>query len=223
MNLKFSKNYVYLFGFVGIILYVILIGFAMLAYPGGIRDNPLIEGYSFWGNTFSDLGRTTAWNGENNLISMILFTFAYAIHIITLIPFYFKFMKIFSESGLEVKTSKIGSYFGIISSIAFVGILFTPADILNSVHWIFVFIGYPSLLIMGIFYSITLYLSAQFSKKFVYIFIVIFIVYLISLLIGLIGMSFSRNIMVIGQKIMRLALLLDFSLLIYGAWKIKEF
>ncbi|MFW9829793.1 MAG: hypothetical protein ACFFEY_19625 [Candidatus Thorarchaeota archaeon] len=223
MNLKFSENYVYLFGFMGIILYVILIGFAMLAYPGGIRENPSIDGYSFWGNTFSDLGRITAWNGENNLISMILFTFAYGIHIITLIPFYLKFMKIFSKSGLKGKTSKIGSYFGIISSIAFVGILFTPSDILNTIHWIFVFIGYPSLLIMGIFYSITLYFSNQFSKKFAYIFIVIIIFYSISLLIGLIGMSFSRNIMIIGQKIMRLALLLDFSLLIYGAWKIKEF
>jgi len=29
-------------------------------YPGGTRDNSAIQAYSFWDNTFSDLGRITA-------------------------------------------------------------------------------------------------------------------------------------------------------------------
>ncbi len=194
----------------------------MVTYPGGIRDNPSILGYSFWENTFSDLGRITAWNGESNIISMILFTFAFGIQVISIIPFYLKFLNIFLEGKLELKVSKIGSYFGIISSIALIGVLFTPADILNGPHWIFVFIGYPSILVMGICYSTVLLLSDKFTKAFAYIFSTIFVLIFVSLLVGLIGMSFSRTIMVIGQKIMTFALLFNFSFLIYGAWKVKE-
>jgi len=132
---------------------------------------------------------------------MILFTLAYGTQVITMIPFYIRFMHIFTEEGnIELKFSKIGSYFGIISSIAFIGILFTPADLLNGPHWVFVFIGYPSILLMGIFYSIALILSDRFSKIFACIFSGVYIIYFIALLVGLIGISFSRTIMVIGKK-----------------------
>ncbi len=222
MDLKISDRNVYLMAFFGIIMYVILIVIAMFSYPGGTRDNSLIPIYSFWDNTFSDLGRVTAWNGESNLVSMILFTLAYGIQVISMIPFYIRFMNIFSEGNIERKFSKIGSYFGIISSIAFIGILFTPADLLNGPHWFFVFIGYPSILVMGIFYSIVLILNDRFSKIFAYIFTGVYIIYFVALLVGLIGISFSRTIMVIGQKILTFALLVDFSILIYSVWNLKE-
>jgi hypothetical protein len=194
----------------------------MFFYPGGIRDNLSIQGYSFWGNTFSDLGRTIAWNGETNLISMILFTFAFGIQVISVIPFYLKFMSIFQEIQLEKKVSKIGSYFGIISSIAFIGVLCTPADILNGPHWIFVFLGYPSVLIMGICYSVVLILSDKFTKPFAFIYTVLILIFFVSLLVGLIGISFSRTIMVIGQKILTFSLLIAFLFLIYGVWKLQN-
>ncbi len=222
MNLKISNKKVYLLAFIGIILYIVLIAIAMLTYPGGMRDNTSIVGYSFWGNTFSDLGRITAWNGDPNPISMTLFSFAYGIHAITMILFYLVFMHKFEVGKLESKTGKIGSCFGVLSSIAIIGIIFTPADILNVPHWIFVYIGYPSLFLMGLFYSITLFLSDKFSKNFGYIFTMLFIIFFVALLVGLIGISASRTIMVIGQKIMRIALLIDLSILIYGVWKLEE-
>jgi hypothetical protein len=222
MDLNISYKKVNLLAIIGILLHILLITIAMFTYPGGMRDNPAIQGYSFWGNTFSDLGRTRAWNGESNLISMILFTLAYGTQIITIIPFYLKFIRIFLESKIEMKISKIGSYFGITSSVAFIGILFTPADILNEAHWVFVFIGYPSILIMGVCYSVTIILSDKFNKMIKYVFTAIFIIFFIALLVGLIGVSFNRTIMVIGQKIMTFALLIDFSILIYSAWNLHE-
>ena len=78
----------------GIILYVVFIGIAMIFYAGGSKDIPSSIGYSFWMNTFSDLGRTTAWNGLPNTISMILFSFAYGIHVITMVPYYLLFYAI---------------------------------------------------------------------------------------------------------------------------------
>ena len=145
MNIKLSNKKVYLLAFMGIISYIILIAIAMLAYPGGIRDNTSLVGYTFWGNTFSDLGRVTAWNGDPNPTSMTLFSFAYGINAITMVLFYLVFIHKFDGEDLSAKTSKIGSWFGIISSIAIIGIIFSPADILNGPHWIFVYIGYPSI------------------------------------------------------------------------------
>ena len=174
------------------------------------------------GNTFSDLGRVTAWNGDPNPISMTFFSFAYEINAITMILFYLVFMHKFDGEDLPAKTSKIGSWFGIISSIAIIGILFTPADILNGPHWIFVYIGYPSIFLMGVFYSITLFISDKFSRSFGLIFALLFIIFFIALLVGLIGITVSRTIMVIGQKIMRIVLLIDLSILIYGAWRLEE-
>ena len=92
MNLKLSNKRVYLLALAGIILYLVLIVIAMFTYPGGTKDDISIVGYSFWGNTFSDLGRVTAWNGDPNPISMTLFSFAYGIRAITIIFFYLVFI-----------------------------------------------------------------------------------------------------------------------------------
>jgi hypothetical protein len=222
MEMKLSEKKVLILAFVGIGIFFVLIVIAMFFYPGGIRDNLSIQGYSFWGNTFSDLGRTIAWNGDSNLISMILFTFAFGVQIISIIPFYVKFMQVFQEIELERKVSKIGSYFGIISSIAFIGVLCTPADILNGPHWIFVFIAYPSVFIMGFSYSVVLFINDKFTRTFALIYTILHLIFFLSLLIGLVGISFSRTIMVIGQKILTFSLLIDFLLLIYGTWKLKN-
>jgi hypothetical protein len=222
MKLKFSNELVCLFAFIGIILFIMFIVSAMFFYPGGIKDDPSITGYSFWGNTFSDLGRTIAWNGDSNLVSMILFSLAYGLHAITMVPFYFLFSNIFRNNDLEKKVSKIGLFFGILSSIAIIGIIFTPADILYVGHWIFVYIGYPSLLFLGISNSIILFLNKKFTRIFAYAFIVLILIFFVALLTGLIGITASRTIMVIAQKIMRIAILASFSILIYATWKYKS-
>lgn len=221
MILKIPHKRVYLLAITGIFLYIILIVIAMFYYPGGIMDDQMTRGYSFWENTISDLGRVKAWNDQSNITSMLLFSFANGIHIFTMIPFYMVFMSIFEDRNLEHKTSTIGSYFGILTSIAFIGILFTPADVLNTLHWFFAYIIYSSTLFMGIFYSITLFFSDNFTKKFACIFTMLFIIYFIALLVGLIGIIYSRTIMVIGQKIMTFVLLIDFSILICRIWKLE--
>ena len=48
MNIKLSYKKVYLLAFMGIVSYIILIAIAMLTYPGGIKDNTSIVGYTFW-------------------------------------------------------------------------------------------------------------------------------------------------------------------------------
>ena len=221
MKLKFSNRIVCLLAFIGIVSFIAFIVTAMLFYPGGIKDDPTITGYSFWGNTFSDLGRTIAWNGEKNLVSMILFSLAYGLHAILMIPFYFMFSNFFNNNNIEIKVGRIGLFFGILSSIAIIGIIFTPADILYVGHWIFVYIGYPSILLMGISYSVLLFLNGNFNKRYAYTFSILILIFFVALLTGLIGITVSRTIMVIAQKIMRIAILVSFSILIYSSWKFK--
>ena len=52
-------------GYVGIFLFVILNFISMVIYPGGTIIEPETKGYSFFYNFLSNLGESTAKNGED--------------------------------------------------------------------------------------------------------------------------------------------------------------
>ena len=54
-------------GYVGIFLFVILNFISMVIYPGGTIIEPETKGYSFFYNFLSNLGESTAKNGEDNI------------------------------------------------------------------------------------------------------------------------------------------------------------
>ena len=60
-------------GYVGIFLFVILNFISMVIYPGGTIIEPETKGYSFFYNFLSNLGESTAKNGEDNIVSAYLF------------------------------------------------------------------------------------------------------------------------------------------------------
>ncbi len=53
----------------GVIAFVLLSAAAMVWYPGGTIWRPDREGYSFWTNSFSDLGRQVTYDGQLNTAS----------------------------------------------------------------------------------------------------------------------------------------------------------
>ena len=55
------------------ILFFILTGIAMIAYPGGSLIDKASIHYNFFDNFFSDLGSTVTASGKKNTISNILF------------------------------------------------------------------------------------------------------------------------------------------------------
>ncbi|MCB0727716.1 MAG: hypothetical protein KDD00_09645, partial [Ignavibacteriae bacterium] len=55
------------------ILFIILTGLAMIAYPGGSLFDKASIHYNFSENFFSDLGATVTVSGKRNTISNILF------------------------------------------------------------------------------------------------------------------------------------------------------
>ena len=59
-------------GYVGIFLFVILNFISMVIYPGGTIIEPETKGYSFFYNFLSNLGESTAKNGEDNIVSSLI-------------------------------------------------------------------------------------------------------------------------------------------------------
>jgi len=194
----------------------------MALYTGGTRDNPAIPWYSFWGNTISDSGRFVAWSGLSNTLSMVLLSLSLIINGVFYIPFYLLVSNSLNEGKLEKLSSKIGAIFGILFSISYIGIAFTPADILYIYHMIFVFIGYISSFLNGVFFTIAFYKNKEFSNKYALMFGIYTIFYFISILLGLIGLLIDRNLMILFQKLGTFATLVAFLIIGYGFWKFNK-
>jgi hypothetical membrane protein len=219
MKLGNREKKAYLFSLIGCIQYIILIFIAMLFYTGGTEDNPKVPGYSFWGNSLSDLGRTVAYSGHLNTTSMIIFSITLIIWAISIIPFFIALRGLFLQEKLQKQLTFIGLIFGIITGISLIGIAFTPDDILDNFHMIFVYIGYTSLFIAGLLYSIAMYLNKEFPRTFMYLFIIFTVVHFITSMMGLVGLASALTLMVIGQKIGRYTTVICFAIVSYGMWK----
>ena len=222
MNIENWKLKAYLFNIFGCLQYIILIFVAMLIYTGGTEDNPNSVGYSFWGNSLSDLGRTVAYSGQINTISMVIFSITLTIWAISIIPFFIVLPNLADKRKVEKKLSKIGTLFAIIAAISLIGIAFTPDDILDGPHMIFVYIGYTSLVLVGIFYSIAFYRNEKIPKIYVYLFIIFTVVHFTTSIMGLVGLASARTLMVIAQKIGRYTTVVCFALIGYGLWKMEK-
>lgn len=114
----------------------------MVFYRGGTYVDPSSEGYIFWHNYFSDLGRIVAHSGQINLVSFYLFTITLSIWGSTQILFYIVFPFLFKDKSRLKKLSGISSILGIISGISYIGIAFTPSDVAGRFHDFFVVIGF---------------------------------------------------------------------------------
>jgi len=216
MNLEKWKKIAATCEFLGNSLFFILIFIAMFFYTGGTMDNPLAPGYTFWGNTISDLGRIISYNGGFNIVSMVLFTIAIALLASLSIPFYIIFPKLFSMNTFESIFAKIGSLLGYITIIGWIGVIFTPADIFHDIHWLFAYVIYIAFFFSGLFYTISLFLNKSISKTYAIIFALYCIVHFISLMVIIIGLPLGRTYLVVGQKIVHISSTISYIILSYG-------
>ena len=206
----------------GQVLFVILVSLAMIFYAGGTRDNPGLLGYSFWGNTISDSGRTIAWSGVINITSMVFLSTALIVFAIFFIPFYLILSKLFSEGKIEKYASKIGFVLGVIFSLAYIGIAFTPADILYTPHMIFVLIGYICAFVMSVCFTIAFFKNKEFSNIYSIIFALFTIFYFVTQIIAIVGLASDRNLMVLMQKLGTYVSIGVFFIIGYGIWKFEK-
>ena len=219
MNLVKWKRIAGISEIVGYVLFSLLLFIAMFFYAGGTMDNPSTPGYSFWGNTISDLGRVFTYNGGFNIISMILFTIALASIAVLSIPLYVVFPKLFSTKRIESICARIGSLLGYITTIGWIGVIFVPADIANAPHWIFAYVLYIALFFSGAFYTISLFLNQKISKVYAIIFTAYCIILFASLMVIIIGTPVARIYLVVAQKIAHISSIISYIILGYGILK----
>lgn len=218
-NLRWSSYLI----MIGCVQFIILSTIAMFFYQGGTYIDSSTISYVFWGNYFSDLGRIVAHSGVSNTVSFILFLIALSLLGITQIPFYISFPRFFKTSKRLKRLSIMGSIFGIINSILYVGIAFTPTDVISFLHEIFVVIAFSSIFFSYMVYSLVIYKDKNYPNFFALILCVsavIIGVYAISIVLAQsITTPVGLFIHVFGQKIMIYTILLCGIIQGYGALK----
>jgi hypothetical protein len=227
MNFKTLKNWK-LLSCIGIIFaglqFVTLTIIAMFFYTGGTNVDPNSVGYNFWFNFFSDLGRITAYNGNFNTISQVLFTIALTLVGIFLIPFLITLSTVYiKKSNWQKIISIIASIIGIFSAICFIGIAFTPADLNTGLHGNFVRFAFLSILIVVILYSVLLLKDLDYSNTYAAVFVIssIFLSYLV--IIQILNLAYDTPaglaLRVVSQKVVVYFSIVSFSIQGYGFLK----
>ena len=103
----------------------------MFFYGGGTSWNKSAEGYTFWHNVLSDLGRTISYSGLPNNVSSPMFNLALSFFGICIIVIYLSMGKDFLRPYWLMLAILIG---GIISGTGVVIIGFAPDDVLPDYH-----------------------------------------------------------------------------------------
>ena len=138
------------FPLIALSLFTSFIVIGIIKYPGSTYlDNSTI-GYYFFKNFLSDLGRTVTFNGVTNFYSSFFFNNALCIAGLLFSVFYYFLPKFFQQENF-FKISIIGSTFGILSCLCFIGTGLTPADLNLDAHIFFsnylFYLSFPATLI----------------------------------------------------------------------------
>jgi hypothetical protein len=195
---------IYLIIAVGCALFVVLTFIAMLTYAGGSVDNHAAHGYSFTHSFLSNLGMVTALSGEPNWVSAVLFFLSLSIAGVCLVIFFFIFPRLFQSNRIQQVLCLIGSTFGVLAGISFVGIAFTPADIARPAHVQFVMWAFRLFPLAVLFYVPVLFMDKSYPKVYAWVFAVFCLMLIGYYLLITQGPDFTSPeglvIQVVGQK-----------------------
>lgn len=115
----------------GVVQFVACCGLAMARYPGGTLIEPNAEGYKFYENFLSDLGRTRAWGGEDNAASAALFNRSVQVLAVSLVPF---FLLLPLHAPDRPWIMGLAAALGLFSLLALARIGQTPYDVRGTEH-----------------------------------------------------------------------------------------
>lgn len=167
----FWKQTVYRYIIIGCGLFFLLSTAAMFTYPGGNFQEDLTNGYDFFHNFFSDLGRIGVSGGRSNLISAILFASALTLAGCGLAAFFLAFRQFFLADSTGRWLSLAGTVVGVISGLCFVGIAFTPYDLFFDIHYQLVFWAFRTFLIAVGIYTVVIFRQRVYPRANGWIFV----------------------------------------------------
>ncbi|MCA9933204.1 MAG: hypothetical protein H6662_08240 [Ardenticatenaceae bacterium] len=212
---------IYTLTMIACIQFVILTLTAMFFYSGGTLANPTHSGYAFFSNFFSDLGMIESHSGAVNTTASALFTTALTLAGIGLVLFFTTFPHFFAQTRSGQVVSLLGSTFGVICGLSFIGIAFTPADKFIDAHTRFVYDAFTTFLVVVIFYSIAIFLHKTYPNVYagvLLVFAVLLAGYLWLLFFGPdVQSEAGLLIQVTGQKVIAYAAIIALLIVSYGA------
>lgn len=144
---------------------------AMLLYPGSTADDPTTQGYTFTQNFFSDLGMTETYSGQANVLSAVLFFVALTAAGLGIIAYFLAFPHFFRNRRLSHYLSLGGSLFGVVTGFGYIGVAFTPANLLLDPHVAFVYLAFVAFFIAALFYTLAIFTNPTYPKTLALIFL----------------------------------------------------
>ncbi len=222
------------FGYVmtAVVMFMILTTAAMFAFPAGTGIDHTAQRYSFFGQQFSALGVLHTRSGASNLISASLFMMAMALAGLALIFFSRAFLQFFQNSGAARISAICASTFGAITGFCFIGVGFTPPDLLLNAHAQFTRWGFRFFTASALLWAIALFHHRTYPKRYAWIFIgfgvlLLGFVFLPNIMLKIVGYSPERRalrqiIMSTGQMIIVYAALVSVAIQSYGARSVNR-
>jgi len=211
---------------IGCFLFVVFTIVAMLFYAGGTLIDPKTSGYSFTTNYFSDLGLTWTHARLPNTVSAILFIAALTMAGGGLILFFLAFPQFFTGSRWGKLLSGIGSTFGVIAGICFVGVAFTPANLYLGLHLAVMMWAFRTFTVAVICYTIAIFRERNYPNRFGFVFVAFAVLLVLYVLLLVVGPPYDspEGIMVqaVGQKIIVYASVTSIFIQASGARQIAD-
>lgn len=144
--------------------FVVLTTVAMLLYPGGSRADPTSRGYSFFNNFFSELGLTVTSAGTPKRASLILWVIALTVAGLGMVVFFVAAPQFFWRSRALRVLGVIGSLFGVLSGLSYIGVALTPANLIPLWHGRFTLWSFQLFLVAAVLYSLATILRPEYPR-----------------------------------------------------------
>lgn len=166
-----------------IIATITLIIKAMNCYPGGTIMERGTEGYDYWYNYLSDLGRRRSWNRASNVCSNGYFDTALFLAAGAIIVFFGLFPWLFKSKAKAITASLLG----LGSALAYLGIAWFPLDVNYGMHTVFVRLGFISFFALSLLFGGLIWDQPNYPNVFAVVMYVFALVFLIQISIMLLG------------------------------------
>jgi hypothetical membrane protein len=173
------------------IFFFLLMGIAMLLYPGGTMIDPHRHGYAFFSNFLSDLGRTSTPSGQDNLASRLLFTIALIMGALGITLFFAAFTQFFLVPGTARWLSRLGAVCALVTSLCFIGIAFVPLNRNGQLHNLFLYTASLSFIIAYLLLFLAVLLTPGFPRRSVQVFTAFALLLAGSLLVFIFALLFG--------------------------------
>ena len=170
-GLRFWQARVYDFSIATAMIFLLATVAAMAVYPGGSYGDHHTLGYAFGRNFFSDLGMMTAHNGASNLPAMALFFSALTLCGSGLVLFFVAYPRLFAQEPRARAWSRVGSVFGVIAGLCFIGVAFTPADLWLDAHIAFVKFAFRAFPLAALCYAVAIFRSRGYPRAYGWVFV----------------------------------------------------